>query len=132
MKIYLRLILAVGFFLYLDGAVYAENIWQDKEANLEKRFNIALGYLDKGKGAQALSKTEEFIKTNPNSFDAYAVQTMVSLEMHVWDKAIESAKEMIRLKPDDFAAHLGLGQAYGGKGLFNDAIDELNEAIRIN
>ncbi len=131
MKKHFELILTVGLFLCTGNIVYAESIWQDKGANFEKRVDIAHSYLKKGQGEKALSETEMVIKNNPDLFEAYAVKTMICLEMNKWDNAIESSKEMIRLAPDNFAAHLGLGQAYGGKRLFDDAIQEFKEAIRI-
>ena len=129
---YIRLGLMCGVLLLPNGSVHAESIWQDKNVDIEKRLNIAYRYLEKGKGQEVLSETETFIKDNPDSFDAYAVKTMVSLEMNKWDKAIESGKEMVRLKPNNFASRLGLGQAYGGKRLFDSAIPELNEAIKLS
>lgn len=48
------------------------------------------------------------------------------------DDVILSWKRAIRIKPDDAAAHIGLGMAYEKKGAYYNAIVALKEATRIN
>ena len=48
-----------------------------------------------------------------------------------YQKAIESFKEAIRLKPDDVYVHFNLGLAYNNSGDYQKAIESFKEAIRL-
>lgn len=53
-------------------------------------------------------------------------------EVGRYSESIEAYKEAIRINPDSWEAHHGLGWVYSGLGRYNEAIEAFKQAIRID
>ena len=63
-------------------------------------------------------------KKNPSDASFFSQQV-------IYQDAVESCKQAIRIKPDLAEAHCGLGAAYDDLGHYQDAIESCKQAIRI-
>jgi len=54
------------------------------------------------------------------------------LKKGILDKAIDELKKATQLKPEHLDAHYNLGIAYAMKGLYAEAMNEMNLAIKYN
>jgi len=87
--------------------------------------------LQKGENEMALKKLDTLLDSEPENYGALSLYVLICMENGYWKKAIEPAKKMVALKPDD-TSYLGLGQVYGGSNMLPEAVDALKKALEIN
>lgn len=87
--------------------------------------------LQKGQNENALNKLDTLINSEPDNYGPLSVYVLICMENSWWKRAIEPAKKMAILRPDD-TSYLGLGQVYGGANMLPEAIDALKKAVELN
>jgi len=98
-------------------------------------FNKALYFMDKKEYEKALPYLEIAIKTDISSLKANvycAIGFCYSIEFGLYNKALESFKQAIRIEPDDAGAYTFLGIQYVELGRYKEAIEPLKQAIRLS
>jgi tetratricopeptide (TPR) repeat protein len=90
-----------------------------------------LGVRDLGlQGVEALQKA---IEIDPKLSSAYYLLGNALTSIGRYDEAIEAGRQAVRLDPADAGGHSTLARAYWvGKGLIEEGIAELEEAVRLN
>jgi len=98
-------------------------------------FNKALYFMDKKEYGKAIPYLEIASKTDILSLKANvycAIGFCYSIEFGLYNKAIESFKQSIRIEPDNAGAHTFLGIQYVELGRYKEAIEPLKQAIRLS
>lgn len=98
----------------------------------DKGVDKACELLDSGRTAEAMSIAQQLVDQRPGDATAWIVWSMAKEEWEDYDMAIKGYKQVIAIDPqNDFAiGHLGL--CYFNKGMFQDALRELEKAISLN
>jgi adenylate cyclase len=82
---------------------------------------------------KAIEYQRKAISINPKLSHAHLGLGAAYSTIGQYDAAIEAFKETIRLDPANAGAHASLGRAYWiGKGMIDEGINELEQAVRIN
>jgi len=98
-------------------------------------FNKALYFMDKKEYGKAIPYLEKASKTDILSLKANvycAIGFCYSIEFGLYNKAIESFKQAIRIEPDNAGAYTFLGIQYVELGRYKEAIEPLKQAIRLS
>jgi Flp pilus assembly protein TadD len=104
----------------MTGAEYREAIRLDPESP-DAHLNLGITLADQGETAEARKEIELAISLAPG--DAFARHELAAIHMEDGDfrAAIGQLKEVVRLDPRCFEAHLDLGICYAQKGFFAEA-----------
>jgi Flp pilus assembly protein TadD len=104
----------------MAAAQYREAIRLDPD-HPDAHLNLGLTLVDQGEPAQAAQEIETAIALDPA--DPFPRHELASLRMEQSDfrAAIAHLKEVVRLDPKCFEAHLDLGICYAQKGFFAEA-----------
>ena len=100
--------------------IYRQAI-NDAPFAIDPRIRLANAYLQAGMQDQALSEAQRAIELSPNSKAAQDFLIKLDLENGDSVGAIVRYKAILQDKPDDPAAHIGLGDAYWNSGRIDDA-----------
>jgi tetratricopeptide (TPR) repeat protein len=98
-------------------------------------YNRALYFMDKKEYGKAIPYLEIANKTDILSLKANvycAIGFCYSIEFGLYNKAIESFKQAIRIDPDNAGAYTFLGIQYVELGRYKEAIEPLKQAIRLS
>jgi len=98
-------------------------------------FNKALYFMDKKEYGKAIPYLKIASKTDILSLKANvycAIGFCYSIEFGLYNKAIESFKQAIRIEPDNAGAYTFLGIQYVELGRYKEAIEPLKQAIRLS
>ena len=98
-------------------------------------FNKALYFMDKKEYGKAIPYLEIASKTDILSLKANvycAIGFCYSIEFGLYNKAIESFKQAIRIEPNNAGAYTFLGIQYVELGRYKEAIEPLKQAIRLS
>jgi Flp pilus assembly protein TadD len=117
----------------LDMAVaeYREAIEYDPEYP-DAHLNLGLTLADQDKAEEAKKELQIAISLNPQ--DGFPRHELAALLMDEGDDraAIGQLKEVVRLEPDNFEAHLDLGICYAQKGFYAEAERAYARASELN
>jgi tetratricopeptide (TPR) repeat protein len=80
---------------------------------------------------EAIEEIRRARELDPLSIQINADLGWILLNANRHHQAIDQYRQVLEMEPDSWLAHWGLGLAYGENGLFKEAIDSLEEAIRI-
>jgi len=96
--------------------------------------HVAHGAELKLKGQYADAEKEFRAALSPGAPDADVELSLASVlgRQKKWDDAVASAREAVRLNPNNERAHIILGSALGGKGDWDGAVAEYGEALHLN
>jgi len=121
--------LATSYLSNTDTAKYIETLKNgiEKYPNLTDHLVTKLinYYLDNKMSEEALAYLEIAIARTPNNHTYYLAQGSLYDKLEKFDKAEESYKKALKIKPDFFDANYNLGAIYYNKGgvLFNSLSD---------
>jgi serine/threonine-protein kinase len=93
--------------------------------------NIGVGYLNAGRGAEAVDYYREAVRLNPDQAVSHLNLGFLLDSQGKPGEAIPEFREAIRLKHDEGKARRGLGVALTNQGQLAEAIAEFHESIRI-
>ncbi len=104
----------------MTAAEYREAIRLDPEYP-DAHLNLGLTLADQGQPAEAVKEIEAAVSLSPA--DAFPRHELAAIHMEEGDfrAAIGQLKEVVRLDPRCFEAHLDLGICYAQKGFFAEA-----------
>ena len=85
--------------------------------------------LRKGAAAEALSRIDAFLKTNPKDARARFLRGVILTEQQKSDEAIVIFRELSEEMPEAPQPHNNLGVLYAAKGRYDEARRELETAI---
>ena len=84
-----------------------------------------------GKLQQALSESSQMLERFPNSVVLYNIAGASNAGLMLFDAAIDSYKEALKIKPDYADAYYNMGIALNDKGDLEAAIDSYQQALKI-
>ena len=84
-----------------------------------------------GKLHQALSESNQMLERFPNSVALYNIAGASNVGLMLFDAAIDSYQQALRIKPDYADAYYNMGIALKNKGDLEAAIDSYQQALRI-
>jgi len=96
--------------------------------NAEDDYYAALDLFAEGKHGEAIEKYRASIARDPTFTEAMHGLARAYQEMNRYDEAIEVAKRICQLDPDDILAHTSLSILYQKKGMVPEAEAEGNKA----
>lgn len=111
----------------LNNIISNVSLSQDDKSSLE----AVKADLSNGKNEAALDKLDAILKSEIENYYIHALYVLICIDGGYWEKAIEPAKRMVSIKPDD-TSYLGLGQVYGGNNMLPEAVDALKKAVELN
>ena len=80
---------------------------------------------------RAMEKAKEYVKNNPENADAHYRLGTAYIDVFMYEEAVKSHINAIRINPDHADAHNSLGIAYGGLGMYREAVEDFKQAVRI-
>jgi tetratricopeptide (TPR) repeat protein len=94
----------------------------------EDHYYAALDLVAEGHHAQAVAEYEKSLAADPTFTDALHGLSRALQDLNRFDEAIEAAKRISELDPDDVLAHTSLSILYQKKGMVPEAEAEGNKA----
>ena len=85
-----------------------------------------------GKLQQALSESSQMLERFPNSIVLYNIAGASNAGLMLFDAAIDSYKQALKIKPDYADAYYNMGIALKDKGDLEAAIESYKQALKIN
>lgn len=85
-------------------------------------FDLALNFHKAGKYQQAIKYYEDFLKKNPNNFQAHLLRGNAYLELMEFNKALEALKQAEIVEPNDINLKMNLAITYQNLKNFDEAI----------
>ena len=95
-------------------------------------YNKGLKESWQGNWFAAITFFQKATEKNPQDFNAWLQMGFCYHSLGRLQDAIESYKQVIRIKPDHTIAYNNLGYAYQMLGRYQDAVEAYKQAIRIN
>ncbi len=99
--------------------------------NINKSFQLAVGYYQTGKLYQSESLCRQIIRTQPNHVDALNLLGLVCYCLANYDCAIHYIKRALEFNPINAEAYTNLGNAFRDKGQPDQAITCYEKAINL-
>jgi tetratricopeptide (TPR) repeat protein len=99
--------------------------------NINKSFQLAVGYYQTGKLPEAESLSRQIIRKQPKHVDALNLIGLICYDLANYDSAIEYIKKALELNPSNAEAYTNLGNAYKNKGLLDKAVISYEKAIKL-
>ena len=100
----------------------------DRRQAAEQRFCNALDLFDQGKKEEAIVEYEAAVAADPAFSDALHGLARAYQDVGRYDEAIEIARRLAVLDPDDVLPHTSLSILYQKKGMIPEAEAEANRA----
>jgi tetratricopeptide (TPR) repeat protein len=94
-------------------------------------YKQGFGHFAKGEHAEAIRLYREAIDVQADLAIAWNGLSMALAQSGDLDGAIEAAKRLIELEPDDALSHTNLSRFYQQKGMIPEAEDEKAVAMRL-
>jgi tetratricopeptide (TPR) repeat protein len=131
-----------GYLMYMLGEIGEEGLKDmlspsnkavdEALAAAEKKYNMALRYLESGLVELAVHSVKSSIEAKPDLIKSHILLGFLFIDMKEADDAVGAFKEALELNPDSHDAKTGLGGALILKGDIDGAIELLKEAARLN
>jgi tetratricopeptide (TPR) repeat protein len=100
----------------------------DRRQTAEERFYHALDLFDQGKKEEAIAEYQAAVAADPTFSDALHGLARAYQDVGRYDEAIEIARRLAILDPDDVLPHTSLSILYQKKGMIAEAEAEANRA----
>jgi tetratricopeptide (TPR) repeat protein len=100
----------------------------DPRQTAEDRYYNALDLFAEGKHEEAIAEYKQSIEADPGFTEAMHGLSRAYQDMNRFDEAIEVAKRIAEIDPDDVLAHTSLSILYQKKGMIPEAEAEGNKA----
>lgn len=97
-----------------------------------QKVKEAREYGIRGEFDKALSLSEDAVRLNPKSADAYAVRAESNGSLKNYDLCIKDCERSLQIKPDNARAYNSRGLSYVYKGEYDKALIEINKALQID
>jgi Flp pilus assembly protein TadD len=94
-------------------------------------YNEGFGHFAKGENAEAISLYRQAIDSQADLAIAWNGLSMALAKNGDLDGAIEAAKKLIELEPDDPLSHTNLSRFYQQNGMIPEAEEESAVAMRL-
>ncbi len=94
----------------------------------EELFERAVGLYAQTKFEEAALAYRAVLEADPRYTEALHGLAMSCFQLHRYDEAIDTAKKILEIDPDDAFAHTGLSMFYQRKGMISEAEKEQAEA----
>ena len=101
---------------------------EDSRTQAEDHYYAALDHFAEGKYETAIEEYQQALAIDPTFADAMHGLARVLQDLERYDEAIEIAKRLIEINPDDILAHTSLSIVYQKKGMISEAESEANRA----
>lgn len=101
---------------------------EDIRIQAEDHYYAALDHFGEGRMQEAIDEYREALALDPGFADAMHGLARVLQDLERYDEAIEVAKRIAELQPDDILAHTSLSILYQRKGMVPEAEAEANKA----
>jgi tetratricopeptide (TPR) repeat protein len=82
----------------------------------EELYDQAVDCIAEGKLDEAVSKYQQAVALDPNFADAWEGLSMAYADKELWAEAIEAAKKVVELSPDDQLGYTNLSRIYQRAG----------------
>lgn len=137
MRIRLSGILCVATALALTGVPCQPQPAGQERIQLAKRLELLDKMIHEGKAQAAIPELEMLVKLKPDSVRSWQLLCQAYIDVDVVDSnskrltmAKEAAQKALSLKPDAGVVHRLLGHIYAEQGQFDQALSELQLAIK--
>ena len=97
-----------------------------------EQLQSVLNLYNQGKLQQALSDSSQMLERFPNSVVLYNIAGASNAGLMLFDAAIDSYKQALKIKPDYADAYYNMGIALKDKGDLEAAIESYKQALKIN
>jgi tetratricopeptide (TPR) repeat protein len=94
----------------------------------EDHYYVALDLITEGRTESAVQELRNSLSADPTFTDAMHGLTRALEDLNRYDEAIEVAKQLAELDPDDVLSHTRLSILYQKKGMIPEAEEEGNKA----
>ena len=94
----------------------------------EGHYYTALDYVAEGRDEQAVEEYRKSLAADPTFADALHGLSRALQNLNRLDEAIDVAKQISAVDPDDVLAHTSLSIIYQKKGMIPEAEEEANKA----
>ena len=101
---------------------------EDSRIQAEDHYYAALDHFGEGRMEEAIAEYRKALAIDPGFADAMHGLARVLQDLERYDEAIEIAKRIAELEPDDILAHTSLSILYQKKGMVPEAEAEANQA----
>ena len=91
-------------------------------------FDLGVDLVAEGKHEEAVKKYEEAVALDPEFADAWQGLALALNDLGRHERAIEAAKKLCELTPDDVLAHTTLSRLYQAAGMIAEAEAEGGKA----
>jgi tetratricopeptide (TPR) repeat protein len=82
----------------------------------EELYDQAVDCIAEGQLDEAISKYEEAVALDPNFADAWEGLSMALADKEIWTEAIEAAKKVVELTPDEQLGYTNVSRIYQRAG----------------
>lgn len=100
----------------------------DQRQTAEDHFYQALGFFEEGKREEAIAQYQAALAADPNFSDALHGLARAYQDLNRYDEAIDIAKKLIEIDPEEILPHTSLSILYQKKGMIPEAEAEANRA----
>lgn len=114
-----------------DKAIESYKRLVDLDPQTKYRKNLAINYLRKGVYNKAIEELEERIRAASDDLEAYRIIAIVFIKTGKFEDAEKISKRGLKVNPLDDGLHLAMAQSLLGRKKYDEAIEEIREAIRI-
>ena len=101
---------------------------EERRKTAEDHYYAALDHYAEGEQEQAIAEYQAAITADPTFLDAMHGLARVYQDIGQLDQAIEIARRIAELDPEDVLAHTSLSILYQRKGMISEAEAEANQA----
>lgn len=101
---------------------------EDSRIRAEDHYYAGLDHFAEGRYQDAIEEYRQALAIDPNLSDAMHGLARVLQDVERYDEAIDVARKITQLNPDDVLAHTSLSILFQKKGMINEAEAEANKA----
>ncbi|MBN1364653.1 MAG: tetratricopeptide repeat protein [Syntrophaceae bacterium] len=113
-----------------NNTLFHQNLMAAGENELA-HFNLGSAYLENNEPEMAISHLLNAAKMNPTEVTTFNNLGIAYTQLNNFSLAAACFKQAILLNPEMAQPHFHLAVLKFNKGLFNEAVDHLNEAVRL-
>jgi tetratricopeptide (TPR) repeat protein len=84
--------------------------------NSEELYDQAVDCIAEGKLDEAIGKYKEAVALDPSFADAWEGLSMALADKELWDEALDAAKKVVKLTPDEQLSYTNVSRIYQRAG----------------